>query len=145
MIQRIQSVFLLLVSAGFFSLFGFPFATTDASASNALNDQVFEVMDNPILLVLAALGGVLALINIFLFRNRKRQMHIGILLIVLGILLGIAAFVLFMQESQELPKQATVHDAVGTYIPFVIIAFSVAANYFIRKDEKTVRSMDRLR
>ena len=145
MIQRIQSVFLLIVSAGFFSLFGFPFATTSAAAANALSNKAFEVLDNPILLVLAAVGGVLALVNIFLFRNRKRQIHIGYMLIVLGILLGVAAYVLFMQESQELPQQVTIHDAVGTYIPFIVIAFTIAANYFIRKDEKTVRSMDRLR
>ena len=145
MIQRIQTIFLALVAGAFFSLFGLPLATTDVASANALSDQIFDISDNVILLILAALGGLIALISIFLFKKRTRQVSLGYVLIILGILLPIAAYLTFMEEAQSLPATAQISDGIGAYIPFVAIAFAIAANYFIKKDEKKVRSMDRLR
>jgi uncharacterized membrane protein YidH (DUF202 family) len=145
MIQRIQTIFLALAAGAFFSLFGLPFATTNVASANALSDQVFDISDNIILLIIAALGGLIAVISIFLFKTRKRQMSLGYILIILGILLPIAAYLTFMEEAQSLPATAQISDGVGAYVPFAAIVFAIAANYFIKKDEKKVRSMDRLR
>jgi hypothetical protein len=72
-------------------------------------------------------------------------MSLGYILIILGILLPIAAYLTFMEEAQSLPATAQISDGVGAYVPFAAIVFAIAANYFIKKDEKKVRSMDRLR
>jgi uncharacterized membrane protein YidH (DUF202 family) len=145
MIQRIQTIFLVLTAGAFLSLFELPFATTNVAAANALSDQAFDVSDHVILLILAALGGLLAIVSIFMFKKRKTQLSLGYLLIILGILIPVAAYFTFMGEAQALPESAQISDGFGAYLPFAAIIFAVAANYFIKKDEKTVRSMDRLR
>ena len=69
MIQRIQSIFLLLAASSAFSLLLGPmslFLTPKATAGD-LVDGIYHIMDNPILMTLVCVAGVLALANIFLF------------------------------------------------------------------------------
>jgi len=42
-------------------------------------------------------------------------------------------------------QEAQVNDQFGMYLPLVGLLFSGLAIHFIRKDEKLVKSMDRLR
>ena len=147
MLQRIQTIMLLLASACFFSLFKLPFLTTPnpGSSMNFLSDGVFNIQDNILFIVMTAIAGGLALINVFNFKKRGLQLRIGYMLIVLGILIPLLAFLLFYQEMNSISDTAELNDQLGIYAPFLALIFVVIANRFIKKDENLVRSMDRLR
>ena len=77
MIQRIQSVFLLLASISFFLLFALDFLTSKEPVAELMGDKVFDIQDNIGLTIITALGGIVAFANIFLFNNRKLQVKLG--------------------------------------------------------------------
>ncbi len=147
MIQRIQTVFLFLAALAFIALFQFPFAVSDVASKGFLQDKVFNIFDNPILIALAGLGGLIALIAIFLFKNRPLQVRLTYLTIITGVLLIVAAVVLFLNEgnSQQIIEKGQISDSIGLYMPVLGLIFGFLAARFIKKDEKIVRSADRLR
>ena len=145
MIQRIQSIFLLLASITFFLQFVFNFATSDKTSPGFLSDKIYNVLDNPVLLGLTILGGVIALISIFLFRNRALQLRLGYLVIVLCILLPIVAFLLIYNEPTGLSKGVEINDGLAIYLPIIGLITTILAARSINKDNKLVKSMDRLR
>jgi uncharacterized membrane protein YqjE len=143
MIQRIQTVFLFLAAGAAFGTFGLPFATTNAQveASALFADATFNVMDNPVLIGGFALAGLMSLAAIFLFNNRKLQMNITKLcLFVLGVGVGVGTYFFVNDNAQE---QAQLAAGIG--LPFLSALFAFLANIYINKDEKLVRSVDRLR
>ncbi|MEP6647519.1 MAG: DUF4293 domain-containing protein [Saprospiraceae bacterium] len=145
MIQRIQTIFLILTAGVFGSLFKLPFATSDKPSAQFLSDQVYDINDHPALIALTALGALIAIVSIFMFRNRKLQLKLGYLIIVMAILLPGVAFLLFTKESASIDPTVHVVDQAGMFLPAAAILFAAIANYFIRKDDKLVKSMDRLR
>ena len=136
MIQRIQSIYLLLVVL--------------LSAIGAFllplwyNEEGVEVLAVDQLTTLAFFGvsAVLALITIFLFKNRQLQFVLGRLNIILNfILLGF-----FVYWSQMLPGEMQISEkGIGMLTPVLSIVFLVLANKAIKKDEALVKSADRLR
>jgi len=145
MIQRVQTIFLILTALVFGSLFKVPFAISDQPSVQFLADRVYDITDHPALLGLTILGIVLSIIAIFLFRKRKVQLKMGYLIIVMAILLPVVAFLLFTNTSADADPNVQVSDQIGMFMPIGAILFASLANYFIRKDEKLVKSMDRLR
>jgi len=145
MIQRIQTIFLALAAVAFFSLFGLDFASSSAEHAGFLSDKAFDIQDHIALTVLAALGGILALATIFLFNNRKLQIKLGYGVILLAIALPLAAAALFYGEFSTLPANVKLTYGIGLAAPILALVFTGLANRFINKDEKLVKSMDRLR
>lgn len=145
MIQRIQTIFLLLAAATFGALFKLPMASSDKATAQFLSDRIFDVTDHAALLSPAILGVVLSLVTIFLFRNRKLQLKLGYGIIVVAILLPLITFLLFTNESARIEASTQVTDEIGMFLPIGAILFGALANYFIRKDDRLVKSMDRLR
>ncbi len=145
MIQRIQTVFLLLAAISFFLLFQFPFAVSDIANPGFLEDKDFDIFDNIVLVVLTALGGLIALIAIFLYKNRPLQIRLSYLIIILGIILVLVAAVLFYNEAANIMDKVGISDGLGLFMPVLAFIFGFLAARFIRKDEKIVRSADRLR
>ena len=145
MIQRIQSIFLLLTSLGFWSLFLLPFATSDTSIPSFLADKIYNIHDHVVLLVLAAGGGLLSLIDIFLYANRNIQLKVNYILIAVAIILPLMAFLLLYNEGTAMVDGAIIHDKGGLYTMLLTIVFGFLAARFIQKDNKIVESMDRLR
>ena len=145
MIQRIQSILLLVASITFFLQFVFNFATSDKKSPGFLSDKVYNVLDNPVLLGLSILGGAVALISIFLFRNRPLQLRLGYLVIVLCILLPLVAFLLIYNEPTGLSKGVEINDGLAIYLPIIGLITTIFATRYINKDNKLVKSMDRLR
>ena len=159
MIQRVQTLFLLgaIAFLSFLETKIFPFASiVHGLAPNDANyteysDSVYTISDNSGLTFLAALILTILVGSIFIFKNRKRQITlVTIANIFLGILILGAAY---------LPKSAASHlvnEANGATpeiqtnaIPYAFLIFALAlsgfAVFYIRKDEKLVRSADRLR
>lgn len=146
MIQRIQSIFFFLSSASFGGLFALPLATSPGStAIPMLMDGEYLVTDSTLLTVLTILGGVLALVAIFLYKNRTLQVRLGYLVIVLGILVPVFAYLQFTQQTDTMAGELSISRGLGMALPVLALLFAGLANYFVRKDEKLIRSMDRLR
>jgi len=136
MIQRIQSIWLLLAAVFAFLTFKLPFYQ-GAVMEAAVKPQV-DAQSTIWLTIVAALTGALAFINIFFFNNRKLQLRICIFGIILTLLLIALCFV-------EMSKFANGSLALSCIIYFAILAFYIMALNGIRKDEKLIKSMDRLR
>ena len=146
MIQRIQTIFLLLATAAFGGLFSLPFATSQpvSEAGRIFSDGSYNIFDNLVLVVLVVLGALFGIIAIFMYGNRKTQMKLGYLAAVVSILLMVVSYLFFTNQAPAM-SEAPVNDAAGMYLPAAALVCVLLANYFIRKDEQKVRSMDRLR
>lgn len=151
MIQRIQSILLLLAAAcmSFLYLPSFEFAgseTAEVKSAGLFTDGYFNSYDHTILISLIGGAIALAFINIFLFKNRNLQLllsRITILLIFSVIVVGGILFYLNFENRQA--EMEHVNVRLGLFIPFVSIALLYFANKYIIKDNKLVKSMDRLR
>jgi hypothetical protein len=142
MIQRIQTIFLLFAGGAFASLLAFPFATNAVTSQGIFQDGKYSIFDHVSLQVLAIAGSMLALICIFMFKKRSVQITLGYLLILVGIvLLGVVILYFMNQVGSILSHQIQ----IGLFMPVAAIILAIIANYFIRKDERLVQSMDRLR
>lgn len=111
-----------------------------------LADKQYDVFDNVFLLVLTSLGGLIAISAIFLFKNRILQLRFSNLSIIINVLILVVAVVLFYNEAKNMiDNNGEIFDSAGLYMPFAGILSGILASVFIRKDEKIVRNMDRLR
>lgn len=145
MIQRIQSIFLLISSGSFFGQFAVPFASSSNAGPNYFSDLMYNIHDNIGMLIMAIVGGVIALGAIFLFKNRQLQLRMSYLVIVLSILLPALAILLFFRSGNTMDSVVGIEDGIGLYLPIVGVVFGALSSRFIQKDQKLVKSMDRLR
>jgi len=146
MIQRIQSLYLLLAAAaGIGTWFLNIWKAT-------LNDGVttyFNAQSNfPIFVVLMLIVG-LALFCIFLYKNRKLQFRLTVLNAVLA-LAAIALQYFKVQDTANVLQAGgkTITSASylpGAFLPILIFIFLLMAAKGIYKDEKLIKSLDRLR
>jgi len=142
MIQRVQSLYLLLtviISALLFyiPLFQYPLSPSDAAPT------VYSISTNSFLLILNIAIGLLSFITIFFYKNRKLQLRSCRLCLML-IFVMVA---LFFYTSDTLAGgigQRVTYKA-GAYLPLIQIVFVFLAHVGIKKDDKLVRSADRLR
>ena len=145
MIQRIQSLFYLLAGGAFGSLFFFPFAESEKPIPDYMSDQVYNIMDHGVMMGLTTLGTIGAIVAIFLFNNRKNQLRLGNVVITMAILLPLVAFLLLYVEKTAMDSKIAINDQIGLYVPLVVLLFAFLANRAVKKDDKLVNSMDRLR
>ena len=146
MIQRIQSIFLFLAGGASLGLFGLPFATTPKAIESSMifGDALYNVNDQMGLSVLFGLAGVLAIIAIFLFRNRGLQSKVSLSALILNIG-GLVFAIYYLTQNLTEAGKAAIEFAFGGVFPLLSILFCFLAYRFIRKDDKLVKSMDRLR
>lgn len=144
MIQRIQSIYLLIAGLGFFGQFATDIATSAASIPGYFVDKIYQIQDSPILLGMTIAGGVMALVTIFLYNNRGLQKKLSIFSLILAIMLPVTAILLILTEKTG-PTDVEINESGGTYLPIVSIIFAYLAYRNINKDDKLVKSMDRLR
>ena len=130
MIQRIQSVFLFAAGAGCFGLLLLPLEGSAALSSDLTS------------LLTTGIGGLSYWGAILLFKNRPAQIKLSALGIMISlIILGLQ----FFSGSTGLANIAEASQPVARLLPLAAILLGYAAIHFIRKDEKLVKSMDRLR
>jgi hypothetical protein len=146
MIQRIQSVYLLLAAAANFILFKLPFAeaTVPAIDSTLFKDGVYTIQDNMMLLISYVLAGALALGAIFLFKNRPLQTKVALGAIVCTAIAVILTIMNYIQDKVQ-TTGTEIKDGYGLGMPVFAIIFALVAIRYIRKDSALVKSMDRLR
>ena len=157
MIQRIQSVFLLLLALAMLSVLALPlWHKVDALANQELTLTAFgfaakgvqlPATTGPVWLigVLAAASAAVAAFEIFQFRSRAKQLMLGsVNLLLITATLG-AAFYFSNKGEQLLNIKLEGQFLAGFYLPTLALLLNLLANRFIRRDEQLVRSMDRLR
>ncbi|MEQ6120803.1 DUF4293 domain-containing protein [Reichenbachiella sp. MALMAid0571] len=163
MIQRIQSIFLLLVAVTMITMLFFPLwqkVDTDNKEkitltawevvhdkANAETQEAEIISKSPVYPVagLAVLAAIIAVFSIFKYENRLMQMKLGALnSLVIGACLGFAVYFIFDAEK-VLPPLAPAAYLPGFYFSATALFFNALANRFIRRDENLVRSADRIR
>jgi len=146
MIQRIQSLLLLLGAGSALGLHQLPFGSVSPviRQSNLFSDGVFNLQDNIALLVVFTLAGLLAFVAIFLFKNRNLQKVLSRVSIIANIIGIILVIVFFMQDGANMGT-AEPKEEMGLGLPILSIIFTLFAIRFINKDDNLVKSMDRLR
>jgi len=140
MLQRIQTIWLLLAAACSFVSLKITFYAGNLIAEGTTSNGVgafsqITGMDNPILTTAV---GVMCLICIFLYKNRKQQIKFCIAAFFIEISLLI--FYYFLTKTF---KEGTL--AIGAGIHLLIIIFILLAIAGIRKDNKIIAESDRLR
>ncbi len=138
MIQRIQSVWLLLASASAFLGLKFPFfigTNKDHEASYQLNG-----MENIYLMVLTIIIGLLAFVTIFLFKKRRRQVRLA----VLGIGLELVLILLYYFQVRTFIEDTGAY-ALSALLQGCVLFFFFLALRGIGRDVKVIRDSDRLR
>ncbi|MEE2953948.1 MAG: DUF4293 family protein [Bacteroidota bacterium] len=130
MIQRIQSILLLFASIlSLILIFYFP-VLLDAHGTYLLKDNFSFVR----LLLLLSAG--LSFFAIFQFKNRKRQILIALFS---RLMITISLFLIIVIHKQDKEFDSGLFLLI---VPFLLLWL---ATYYIKKDEKIVRSADRLR
>ena len=147
MIQRIQTVYILLSAILIGLLFSLPFAEI------AFNDQLYlfdirgivrndTVQENGS--PLALLTGLILLLHVYtLFIYKKRILQIRIL--VFTILLMIGLFGLFYFFTYYTFDDAQISFKMAVIFPLVAVILDYLAIRNIGKDEALIRSIDRIR
>ncbi len=135
---------MLLAAAGFGSLFFVPIAKSNKGFGEIYANQALDVQDHIGLIGLTAGGAILALISIFLFNNRKLQVAMSSFAAILVLpLIGLSYFLFSGNAATD--SMATTSLSAGFFLPIASFVMCLLAVSFIRKDEKLVKSMDRLR
>jgi hypothetical protein len=155
MVQRIQTLFLLIAFLLVGSLFFMPFVNLlgmnnefyelSITGVNKIDAEGQSVVTNTMALsILVGAINVLLLLTIFLFKNRVLQMRLCIynmLLLVGSLVLG---FYFFKQISQQVETPNHTFTVAVTF-PLLAIILIYLAFRNIRRDELLVRSVDRIR
>ena len=94
---------------------------------------------------LAASSTIVALIEIFQYRTRLRQLLLGSVNVLLIVATIGASFYYSSQGEQLLNLKLAGTFEAGFYLPTLALLLNLLATRFIRRDERLVRSMDRLR
>jgi len=158
MIQRIQTLYLSLAFIAVALLYAFPLAQFFSETGTyifsitglknmvpgdppAFNSQVF------LPLILASAGiALLALFTIFQYKNRSFQIKLTGVGVLASIALIMGIFFVYIPMIQKkiniIPNYL---DSIGIYLPLIALVFMVMASRAIKRDEKLVRSADRLR
>jgi peptidoglycan/LPS O-acetylase OafA/YrhL len=137
MIQRIQSVYLLLVVVAIVAFIFVPFGSIRIEDIQ----QVLTIKKVVPLSIASVVVGIVALVSIFLFNNRKLQMRVVLLNSFLSIVL-IGLFIYGLLVHVGLDKYSF---GAGAIFPIFIFIFNLLAYSAIKSDDMLVKSMDRLR
>ncbi|MCB2207859.1 MAG: DUF4293 domain-containing protein [Bacteroidetes bacterium] len=156
MIQRKQTIFLLLSAIALGLLHYFPLASFIGDKDSLVMyiyqvvslvpDQVSALPDYFIFPILAVNSMIilLTILTIFLFKNRRMQLNLLRFSLIL-LLIMIGSFFFYYVNILEKATGGLTHYEIGSYMPLVAFVFYILAYRGIMSDEKLVRSADRLR
>lgn len=157
MIQRIQSIWLLLAAIATCLLFFFPVATCHSDTIwydfyiYGLNtpptgvEVLYKDFLKYVMIVTVLVTALTPLATIFLYKNRPRQIYLSRLAILLNVVLLIAFFVLSDSFATATGCPSFRYGYVALCMPVLSIVFLFLAMRGIKKDERLIRSADRIR
>ena len=160
MIQRVQTILLLLSSICMILFLILPvwlkidpatgelykvFSTYLLHQANAESTVEFIFLPYVYSGGIAVLSVLISWIEIFKYKNRLTQIKLGTLnsLLMTGSLV-LLVYLTYNAQSDILPNILGEYK-IGLFMPAAALIWNSIANRFIRKDEKLVRSVDRIR
>lgn len=155
MIQRIQSVFLLITAMALAVFLGTNTYTKVISSSEMVGLNPYQVFHKVgeiatgkptyYIAVMAVISILVAIFTIFQYRNRLRQtLFVSVNALLMVITLGVSVYHI-VKDARPMSAGGEETFDVGFFALIVAMISNVVANWFIRKDEKLVRSADRMR
>lgn len=121
-------------------------ATLSTANVSMLDDGIFHTLDNVFLMLLVLLAGALSIIAIFQFKNRMRQLFLTRFAIIVNVMFLLLSVLFFYRDYANLEQGAfEIGFEFGPLLVLITILFCYLAIRAIKKDERLVRSMDRLR
>ena len=135
MLQRFQSIALLLAAAATFLSLKFSFYT---GFDKDIKPASLTAVSSLVILIMTIFTGAIALITIFLFKNRNLQF----LLCLAGMLLQ--SWVIFLYFNKAATFQSGTYSLSSLLQPLIMVFFFLAARG-VRKDMKTIKDSERLR
>ena len=131
MIQRIQSIYLLVASIAMTLIsFKVPVYT--------LNETLFMAQDDTKMFILTIVGAIFSLLGLFMFKNRKFQMKLIRLTVLIQMIIGVRLFMLLNKF------EVVLNNTLLFLMAFSLIAV-IMAYRGVKKDDDLVRSVDRIR
>ncbi len=161
MLQRIQTVYLLVALIAIILTFFSPvsiytFGDTVDTYLGTVSFYLFGLEKQPEslgpfykflfylpLILCAALILALTVLTILQYKKRLRQLRTINLTILLNIVLIVLLFFYTDKISKDLSLPSTYK--IGSVFPLISLVFLILAMYAIKKDERLVRSLNRLR
>lgn len=133
MIQRIQSIWLLLASVAAFSVLRFPFYYTPTPFALEINgSQQYST------LISLAFSACLSFITIFFYGNRMLQLKVVLINFLISILIGYFIYRIVLAN----PGGGFTLTSIALFIIPILQLISVVNIY---KDNRLVKNADRLR
>ncbi|MBP2618614.1 DUF4293 family protein [Chryseobacterium jejuense] len=129
MLQRIQTIWTLLAVLAAVFLF--------------ITGQDVVISDSiPVLNIGCIILVIIGSLSIFSFKNRKRQILLNTISIIINaLLIGVLAYwLLSLSGGIQFPEKG-----IEPIFPLIAMICLLIANVYIRKDERLVKSVDRLR
>lgn len=155
MLQRIQSIYLLFASLVLFALFFFPLAHNVYVADKPVSIMVTGIFQDDngaqkytehfvALTAITAIAALMPLVIIFLFKNRKLQITLcySAILVLIGYSFWMAQTVKKAVGSVQLDTRTM---GIGLFLTSLSIVLLILAAKSIQRDEKLIKSADRLR
>ena len=141
MLQRIQSIWLLLASVCAFLSFKFSYYSGTILENGIANTfkKLNATATIPLIITTTAVA-VLALITIFLYKNRSVQLK----LCVAGILLSALLVFLYYNEVKKFTPGAGTYSLTSLLQGCIVLFFFLAARG-ISNDQKIIKESNRLR
>lgn len=157
MIQRIQTVWLLLASLTILLLFLFPYlqyfdnfgtamAIKITGIYQGVTDGVIQTESFILQTIATVLLALLPLVIIFFYKDRKKQLQLSYLSLFLIVLMGIWLYFSASEATTTVNKTLQLENiGIGALLVPIAGVFLLLAIKGIRKDEKLIKSVDRLR
>ncbi len=152
MLQRIQSLYLLLLTVSCVVFYFIPIATYSTDFG-ILTFDIFggdiakiDIPNTIFLILINSLIAILTIAIIFLYKKRKLQIKLLMIDMLLALALVAVLYIIVSAKIENLPEiLSETQYQIGAFLPLLNIIFIILTNRSIRKDEVLVRSADRLR
>jgi hypothetical protein len=136
MIQRIQTVYLLIVTVLQIFLMFSALATVSDTGGGEISIKTFDVIE---LAVLTGVTAVVSLVSIFLYKKRVLQARFNVFNAL--ILIALQAYIIYY--IVRLPKPITY--SIPDIFPVISVIFTYLAIRNILKDEIIIKTLNRIR
>lgn len=157
MIQRVQTIFLFLIVVCMGLTLGTQLWSQEGAAGDSWNlsafvmrnldegGQLIQSSSKWYLGALASLSAILALVSIFQYRLRSRQLLLNMINSLVMVSLVAGTFLTTNGVNEAIQAQDGGNYGIGFWSILVAMVMNMLANRFIKKDEALVRSVDRIR
>jgi len=152
MIQRIQSIYLLVVTILMACIFGYPYAELLSSEGqlfifkfnglSIVSETGMYLLTIPPIILLIIIT-LISFVTIFLYKKRVLQMRLNSFNIIL--MLGYIGLNYYYIQNFSRQLDGVVSYKITVIFPFVAAVITYLAIRAIGKDEALIRSMDRIR